>query len=388
MQYITLFFNNFIDMFVDMAFYIMLGLVFVGLLNTYVKKETVLRHLGSENISCIFKASLVGVPLPLCSCGVVPTAIGLKKSGASNGATTSFLISTPQTGIDSILATYSLMGIIMAIFRPIAAFVSGILGGLAVELFAKCEVGNTDIESNSCGCGCGSDEKTETACCCHDEMEVEKSDCSCGCCHHEEVEVQEDHCGCCHHEEKVEKQGTQKLISAIRSAFGGFLDEMVVHFIIGLILSALIATFVPADFFVSLGLDSGILAMIAMILIGIPMYICSVGAIPIAISLIAKGLSYGAGFAFLFAGPVTNIASILLISKALGKKITAIYVSSMIICSVGFGLLLDFLIATFDFSILLTAGSATHDGSVFSIIFGVIFAVLVIKSLIAKLTIT
>lgn len=131
------FINNFVDMFVHMSFYILLGLLCVGILHVFIKRESILKHLGKHKFSSIVKASAVGVPLPLCSCGVVPTAIELKKGGASNGAVISFLTSTPQTGIDSIFATYSLMGIIMAIFRPIAAFISGIISGIVVNFFAK-----------------------------------------------------------------------------------------------------------------------------------------------------------------------------------------------------------------------------------------------------------
>ncbi|MFI3167538.1 MAG: SO_0444 family Cu/Zn efflux transporter [Bacillota bacterium] len=362
MQYIVLFFENFIDMFVDVAPYIILGLIFVGLLNAYVQKDLVLKHLGGEGFSSVVKASIVGVPLPLCSCGVVPTAIGLKKSGASNGAVTSFLISTPQTGVDSILATYSLMGLVMAIFRPIVAFISGIIGGLAVGIFAKNEKGDTNVEVHSCCCGGGEETKAEEhCCCCHEEEQVEE------------------HC-CCGGQKEEAKAGESKFFTAMKNSFGSFLDEMTAHFVIGMLISALITTFVPTDFFVNIGLDSGIFAMIAMVIIGIPMYICSVGAIPIAISLVAKGLSYGSAFVFLFAGPVTNVASILVLSKALGKKVTSIYIAVMIVCSIGFGLLLDFLIATFDLSILTTAGAVHHSGGIFSVILAVILGILMIKS--------
>ncbi len=407
MEYILLFLDNFIDMFVDVAPYIILGLIFVALLNAYVKKELILRHLGGQTLGSVVKASVVGVPLPLCSCGVVPTAIGLKKSGASNGAVTSFLISTPQTGVDSILATYSLMGIVMAVFRPIAAFISGILGGLVVDLVAKKETGNPDVQVHSCcdsttssccgevkkeehpheSCGCGCEEHTHThphtSCGCGGEEHTHThphESCGCGCEEEPHTHVHTS-CGCgggC----EQEHTGGSKLVFALKNAFSGFLDEIVLHFLIGMLLSSLISTFVPADFFVNFGLDSGLLAMVAMVIIGIPMYICSVGAIPIAISLVAKGVSYGAAFVFLFAGPVTNIASILVLSKALGKKVTAIYLGVTTLCAIGFGLLLDFIIAAFDLHILGVMGGVSHGNEMISTVLAIFLAALMIKSLI------
>ncbi len=393
MDIIMNFINNFKDMFVEMAFYIMLGLLFVGILNTYVKKKSVLKHLGKENFSSVVKASAVGVPLPLCSCGVVPTAVELKKDGASNGAVVSFLVSTPQTGVDSILATYSMMGIVMAIYRPIAAFFAGIISGGIVDIFAKNAKIITNIESKcSCcheheedtsHCSCCHEEKEEPehCCCCH-EHEEEHEHCSCGCEHEEETT----HCGCgcgCGHEQ-IPTSGLAKLKRVFTYAFGGFLDEIAGHFMLGMLIATIISTFVPTDFFVNLGIHNGVLAMIAMIIIGLPMYICSTASIPIAISLVGRGLSFGASFAFLFAGPVTNVASILVLSKALGKKITSLYIACVALCSIGFGLLLDFLIDKFDLNLLLNSHSHGEETSILSYIVAIIFLALIIKSFIKK----
>lgn len=365
MDIVIAFLENFMNMFIDMSFYIMLGLLFVGILNTYIKKESVLKHLGKENFSSVVKASAVGVPLPLCSCGVVPTAVELKKDGASNGAVVSFLVSTPQTGVDSILATYSLMGIVMAIYRPIAAFFSGIISGGVVDIFAKKEQVKAEIEHHCCGC------------------ESEHSSCS------HESEATHCHCGCgCESETPTTKLG--KLKRVFTYAYGSFLDEIAGHFMLGLLLATIISTFIPTDFFVNLGLDSGILSMLLMIIIGIPMYICSTASIPIAISLVGKGLSYGASFAFLFTGPVTNIASILVLSKALGKKITSLYIASVSLCSVFFGLLLDFLISKFDLTLFINTSVNSHseEANIFNYIIAGIFLILIIKSFIKNLKLT
>lgn len=391
MEIINTFMNNFIDMFISMSFYIVLGLLCVGVLNTYVDKDKILKHLGKNKFSSVVKASVIGVPLPLCSCGVVPTAVELKKSGASNGAVTSFLISTPQTGVDSMLATYSMMGLLMAIFRPIAAFASGIIGGGIVNLFAKNDTMNMeDLEVTSCcsetssqdSC-CSTEPVVESSCCCSTETVVESS-CCCStepvvessCCCSTEPVVES---SCCSGE-KVEKS-TNKFFQVFKYAFGKFLDDIAVHFIIGMFIATIISTFLPVDFFVNIGLDKGILAMFAVVLVGLPMYICSTASIPIALSLVAKGLSYGSAFAFLFTGPVTNVASLLVLGKVLGKKITAMYIGSVVLCSIFFGFVLDFILENYNLEISGMLSCHTDHHSPFSSIVAVIFAVLVIRSI-------
>ncbi len=368
-----LFLENFLDIFVDMAFYLMLGLFFVGLLNTFVKRDKVLKHLGSPKFSSVVKASMVGVPLPLCSCGVVPTAIQLKRSGASNGAVISFLISTPQTGVDSIAATYSIMGGLMAVFRPIAAFCSGILGGAVVNLLAKNETMNLEQYAGACSCetpasSCCSETPASSCCsetpasscacetpassccsetpassCCSETpasscaCETPASSCACetpasSCCSETPAsscacETPASSCcsetpasSCCSETSSLPAGKENKLFRAIRYAYCDFLDDISTHFLVGIFLASLISTFLPADFFINMGMNQGFLSMISMVLVGVPMYICSTSSIPIALSLISKGISLGSAFVFLFTGPVTNIASILVLSKVLGKE--------------------------------------------------------------------
>lgn len=383
MEIIYTFINNFISMFISMSFYIMLGLLFVGILNTYVNREKILKHLGKDKFSSVVKSSVIGVPLPLCSCGVVPTAVELKKGGASNGAVISFLISTPQTGVDSILATYSMMGMVMAIFRPLAAFASGIIGGGLVNLFAKhekMEIGN-DSEV-SC---CGGVETKEASCCCTSEP-VESSCCSsipepeislCCCSSKEEVVG-----SCCSGD--TTKVESNKIFQVFKYAYGKFLDDIAIHFLVGMFIATIISTFLPVDFFINIGLNQGIFAMFAVVLVGLPMYICSTASIPIALSLVAKGLSYGSAFTFLFTGPVTNIASLLVLSKTLGKKITGMYIASVVGCSIFFGFVLDFLIEKFQFEISGMLACHTDHHSPFSNVVAVIFAILIVRSVVNK----
>ncbi len=407
MNTLILFATNLVDMFVSMAPYIMLGLLFVGILHSYIRKQTILKHLGHTSFWSVVKASIIGVPLPLCSCGVVPTAVQLKKDGASDGAVVSFLISTPQTGVDSILATYSLMGVVMAIYRPIAAFFSGIIGGGIVDMFVKKQQ-SSKTSNLTCSCHthehtaannsqcCDSNTTTEQAenndCCCSSHTHSGSDNCSCSsyddshkdtsssCC----TTHSHDSCGCgSSHCDTTPVGAKAKLKGVFTYAFGDFIDEIAMHFVVGLLIATAISTFIPTDFFVNLGLDSGILAMLAMIVIGLPMYICSTSSIPIAIALVGKGLSMGAAFVFLFVGPVTNIASLLILNKTLGKKITALYITCVVLCSIAFGLLLDLLINTFGLTILsVTGGSLHEDTSIFSYIVAIIFLVLIIKSLI------
>ena len=398
--------ENLGTLFIDMSVYIMLGLLFVGILHAFIKKKFILKQIGDNSIKSVIKAAIIGVPLPLCSCGVVPTAVELKKSGASNGAVASFLIATPETSVDNIFATYSLMGPIMAILRPIVAFISGIFGGTMVNTFAKNEKMNTNIVS-SCCC---EDEKPTTAitnkCCCEDDNCDNECECgsdesiSCGCENTPETKTYEESEYCCFDTTNSAKSSCsteneennsenlpffEKIKKIFTYAYGTFLDDISVHFVVGIIIAAIITTFIPADLFISLGINRGILAMLLMVLIGLPMYICSTASIPIALSLMLKGLSPGTAFVFLVAGPVTNIVSILILFKTLGKKVTLVYILSIIISTVTFGLLIDLVSDRLNFSLYNQvtehASHSMHGHSPFTLIIAAIFFVLILKGI-------
>ncbi|MFI3201211.1 MAG: SO_0444 family Cu/Zn efflux transporter [Eubacteriales bacterium] len=362
-----LFIQNFIDMFVDMSFYIMLGLLLVGILNTFVKKEQMMKHLGRREFSSVVKASMIGVPLPLCSCGVVPTAVGLKKSGASNGAVVSFLISTPQTGVDSILATYSMMGMGMAVFRPLAAFFSGIIGGGIVNTLTKNDE-EIVVGEVSTACGCSTSEVIEET--------------SCG--DSGKKETEETSCCCDNSEEAHELSFVRKIKRVFTYAYGEFLDEIAMHFIIGILIGTTITTFVPTNFFVNIGINQGILSMLSMVIIGLPMYICSTASIPIAISFLTKGLSLGSVFVFLFTGPVTNMASIMVLKKSLGTKITRLYIGLVITCAVVFGYVLDYVVGVIPLEILESHAHMGHGHgtSLTQSILALVLCILMIRSIV------
>lgn len=329
MTYVFEFLQTIYYLFIDMSYYLFIGLIFVGLLHIYMSNEFISKHLGANSLWSVIKASLFGVPLPLCSCGVIPTGLQLKKSGASNGAVISFLTSTPQTGIDSMIATYGLLGLPFAIFRPFAAFASGVIAGIIVNLFPQhtFELGSTkeiatdhldddSCSTDSCGCGCE-----------HDEADNKQLG--------------------------LKKAPIQTLKEMYRYAFDEFLGDITKDFVVGLVLAAIITLVLPGDFFVSLSLNSPFLLMLLMILIGLPLYICSTSSIPIAIALMLKGISPGAAFVFLFAGPVTNIASIMILKRSLGTKLLSLYLVIVSTLAIVFGLLLDFLFSTFDLSVKL-----------------------------------
>ena len=336
------FFHHLIDIFIDMSIYILVGLVLVGIFNAFVNKQWIRSQIGKNTMGSTVKAALFGIPLPLCSCGVVPTAVELKKEGASNGAVVSFLISTPHTGIESIVATYGIMGWFMTVFRPVAALLSGIFGGTLTHALVK-----------------------------NDPVEQPEHECECG----------------CHQTEPLKKLSFKdRLKKAVNYSFGEFLDEISLQFILGIFLSALVSVILPDDFFVNSGLNSGILAMLMMAVLGVLVYVCSVSSIPIALSLILKGLSPAAAFVFLFVGPAINLPSITVYFKMLGKKITAIYISSVIACALLFGWLFEILsnALSIDYTGLAEMGVHEEHGLIYLIAAGILGALL-LKSLITVL---
>jgi len=328
-------------LFLEMAPYLLLGLFFVGLLHILFPKSIITKHMGKNNASSVVKASILGVPLPLCSCGVIPTAVFMYKNGASKSAVISFIISTPQTGVDSIIATYGMLGWVFAIFRPVAAFIMGITGGILARFIDKNEELHLDDPSvivcntGSCSHSSKKDEAHQSASKTHD--------------HSTDIDTFALHGPDCLCSECTSKRNngkkttfTEKIKAFYQYAFVEFLDDISMHFITGIIIAGLISFFIPDNFFSGSFLTNGIGGMLLVILIGIPMYICATSSIPIALSLIMKGFSPGIAFVFLAVGPGTNAATIVILMKILGKKMTVFYLSIIIILSVIAGYILDF----------------------------------------------
>lgn len=278
-----------IDLLNEMTPYLLFGFLIAGILHEFVPRQIYAKNLSGRNFSSIFWAAMFGIPLPLCSCGVIPTAASIRREGASKGATVSFLIATPQTGVDSILATSSLLGIPFAITRPLAALVIALAGGLAVNRW------------------CPDDENSNN--------------------------VQQ-------HDEKSKKSFWQKCIGTLRYGFIDMLQDIGKWIVIGLIVAAIITIVVPDDFFTQFN-GYPILNMLLILVVSVPMYLCATGSIPIAAALMLKGLSPGAALVLLMAGPATNMAAILVIDKVLGRKPLIIYLLTIIIGAMGFGLVID-----------------------------------------------
>lgn len=323
MEYVNLFFIALIELSNAMAPYILFGLLFAGILHEFVPDTIVTKHLGKDNIFSVIKATLFGVPLPVCSCGVIPLATSIKKSGASKGATLSFLISTPITGVDSILATYGIFGWIFTIYRVITSMVIAMVAGILANLFDKEEKipvksGFSAVKvSNTFSPAISMPKKEEASCC---------STAS----------------SCCATEEK-----SFWLTSALRYAFVTLLGDIAKPLVWGLLIGALITVAIPQSISEILT-EYSWFSYIIVIAIAVPMYVCATASLPIAAGLMLSGVSAGAAFVFLSAGPATNTVTIGVVKKMLGTRSLTIYLGSIVVGSIVFGLGLDYLFSASD----------------------------------------
>jgi uncharacterized protein len=290
----------------DMSPYLLFGFLMAGVLSICISPEFIERHLGGRGFGPVLKAALLGVPLPLCSCGVIPVAASFRRHGASRAATTSFLLSTPQTGIDSILVTYALLGTAFAIYRPIVALATGLLGGLLVMAFA----GSNGSHGN------GVEEKPE----CHES--------------------------CC----SGEGAGTNVACRALKYGFVTLPRDIGLPLLVGVVIAGAITAFVPANQWKPY-LGGGVLSIVLMMALGIPLYVCASASVPIAAGLIHLGASPGAVLAFLIAGPASNASTIATVWKLLGRRTVFLYLLTIAVSAVGAGMLLDWLMPAMNFTI-------------------------------------
>ncbi len=298
-----------------MSPYLLFGFFVAGALSVLVSQQLVEKHLGGAGIWPLLKASIFGVPLPLCSCGVIPVSMSLHKHGASKGATIAFLLSTPQTGIDSIFVTLSLLGPVFAIFRPVAAFVTGIVGGALVDVFSRRQQVNQPAPAK-----------------CTDESRPSEGLDEC--------------CG---------GAKNRKIARGLKYAFFTLPQDIGRAMLAGLIIAAFISALVPDDFFAE-KLGTGIFAMVIMMFLGIPVYVCATASVPVAAALIMKGLTPGAALVFLMTGPATNAASFATIWKTLGKATAIIYLATVAGCALLSSILLDYIARGVDFEIVTRHG--------------------------------
>jgi uncharacterized membrane protein YraQ (UPF0718 family) len=284
-----------------MSPYLLFGFLVAGLLSVLVSQRLVERHLSGKGIWPLVKASVFGVPLPLCSCGVIPVSVSLHKHGASKGSTISFLLSTPQTGMDSIFVTLSLLGPLFAIFRPLAAFATGIVGGSLVNVFVRSTEGESRVPPKCTNECCGGENKP-------------------------------------------------RIVRGLKYGFVTLPRDIGKALMVGLVIAALISAMVPPGYFAD-KLGPGVLQMVVMMFLGIPVYVCATASVPVAAALILAGLTPGAALVFLMTGPATNAASFATIWKVLGKVTAITYLATVAGCALLSGILLDYIAAGLDFEI-------------------------------------
>lgn len=335
--------NEIFDLINKMSPYLLLGFFLAGVMHAFVPNTLYRRYLGGSSFRSVLNAAILGVPLPLCSCGVIPTAMSLKKEGASKGATVSFLIATPQTGVDSIIATYSLMGLPFALIRPLASLITALFGGQMVNWFDK----KDSPAATSAASGSGPKVAGESS-----------------------------------------KTGTtfgKKVVSIFKYAYVDMMQDIGRWLIIGLVVAGLITVFVPESFF-ALFADNSLLSMLIVLLFAIPMYLCATGSIPIAVALMMKGLSPGTALVLLMAGPAVNAASMLVVGKVLGKRTLLIYLLSITAGAIAFGLGIDWLLPREWFTMSLGMASEPSGASSdwFSIGCSIVLALLLVNAMILR----
>ncbi|MFT5235630.1 MAG: uncharacterized membrane protein YraQ (UPF0718 family) [Shewanella sp.] len=434
---------NFIDLFLDSAPWLLLGLVLAGMLKMFVPMVWMQKQLGGHGFKTVVKAAVLGAPLPLCSCGVIPAAVGLRRAGASKAATTSFLVSTPETGIDSVAVSYVLLGPFMAIVRPIAAVASAIVAGLlvgrddpdesisvtkksessaskeAVSAESCCSSKNEKVEQkakSSC-CSAKAEPNVEpivmmtpiaageslmmtnaeltpvsgvkTAPCCSVKTPVTEQVASCCSSTKSESGNAHESDSCCESTKDIatELKGTSvmsRIGKGLHFAATDLVRDTTVWLLVGLFFAALVQTYVPADFMAKWG--DGILAMLVMVVISVPMYICATASTPIAAGLLLAGVSPGAVLVFMLAGPATNIATLGVVTKELGKRALLGYLGGVLGVALISGVLVNYLVENFGFVVMPQIGEH-HNLLPNAIVYssGIVLAILMAKVLVEML---
>lgn len=272
----------------EMSIYLLFGFAMAGVLHLLIPQKLIETHLSGYGILKCIKAALIGVPIPLCSCSVIPVTASLRKHGAGPGATVSFLTSTPQTGVDSIIITYGMLGWIFAVFRVITALISGILCGAAVEIFdsSNTNLNNRDIPND------------------------------------------------------LGRTSKNRLHEFFHYAFVVLPGDIAKSLMVGIVIAGVLGALIPQNFFVGY-INNTFLSMIVMMLVGLPLYVCATASVPIAVAFLQMGLSPGAVLVFLITGPATNAATITTIAKILSKKTAIIYLATITISAFVAGFFLN-----------------------------------------------
>lgn len=294
---------TFAEVLAQLAPFLLLGFVAAGLLHAFVPARWLMRAVGGSGAGPILRAALIGIPLPLCSCGVVPVAVELRRRGAGRGATTSFLVSTPETGVDSISTSFAVLHPLMVVFRPLAALFTAVITGLAVERLTN------SPEPPAA---------EQDAHCCHSSAE-------------DEIDA-----------------GAKGLLGGMRYAFVDLFGEVGMYLMPAVLVTALLTVFIDVPSVVTEAVPSPFMQMLIILVAGIPVYVCAAAATPVAAALMLAGFSPGAALVFLLAGPATNLVTISAAVQTLGRAGAAVYVVTIAAVSLAFGALLDLLYAQLD----------------------------------------
>ena len=319
--------------FYEASIYLLVGFFVAGLLHVYLPANLIARHLGRNDVRSVGLAALFGAPIPLCSCGVLPAAASLQKQGAGRAPLVSFLISTPETGADSVALTYGLMGPVMAVVRPVVAVATALFAGIA-SIGVKEDTGGAQPDAAA-----GDDDCAEAA-------------------------APQDACDGDYAPGAGAPSQARRFLHSLRYGFTSVLDDIALSLLAGMVLTGILAGLLPDNFFDEvLGWGSGIMPMLAMIVVGLPLYLCASASTPIAAALMAKGLSPGAALVFLLVGPATNLATMTVVGQLLGRRHLAVYLGAIVFVSLAAGLLVDATLA--DFIQAVPFGDLGHDSDVF-----------------------
>ena len=341
MNYTLLILDHSWKLLLEASIYVLFGILVAGLLKVFLNPASIAKHLGSGKFMSTVKAAILGIPIPLCSCGVLPAAATLKKQGASNGAVTAFLISTPESGVDSIAITYALLDPIMTVARPVIAFLSAVLAGIMENLFDRSPLETDPQPDLAC---------TVDGCCdginCPPEVHSK------------------------HHDLK------DKISGGLKYAITDIWYDLAPWFFAGVIVAGIISAAVPESV-MSKYLGGGFHSMLLALLMGIPLYICASASTPIAAALILKGVSPGTALVFLITGPATNLTSLSVVLKILGKRATGIYLSVLALSAVVGGLILDKIYLSLDISAKAIIGQSSEIFPYWVRLAGALFLVLI-----------
>jgi uncharacterized membrane protein YraQ (UPF0718 family) len=360
-----------IDIFVDFAPFLLLGFVIAGVLSQVLPLQRLVRFVRGDDLKSVGAAAMIGAPLPLCSCAVVPVAVSLRQAGASKGATSSFLIATPETGVDSVTVTWALLDPVMTIARPIGALVSAVFTGSVVNLFVRRGWDPPVVPKPPAPPAA----PTVASCCAHEAPEAEAAE--------RALAAEAEHAGHFHAAAPARAEAAKGplVTRVLRYAFVEMLDDLTVSLLAGTLISALISVLLPADLLAHPAVG-GFGGMLLMLLIGIPTYVCAAASTPIAATLIQKGLSPGAAFVFLLASPATNLGSLIALRKHLGARIVLVHAGALAAVTLLLGFAIDAVYAMLVLTPRARLGEAHEHGTWFGTACAVLLAVLMLVSLV------